>query len=105
MKLPILTLAALTLVTQTAFAADVTVKVSHDALSPAEVTVNVGDTVIFENQVNMPGGHTLLADGKKFKSPPLATPGSMWKHTFSEVGRYPYSIIEHTWATGVITVK
>lgn len=68
MKLPILTLAALTLVTQTAFAADVTVKVSHDALSPAEVTVNVGDTVIFENQVNMPGGHTLLADGKNLRA-------------------------------------
>ncbi len=88
-----------------AFAGDKVVKVSHDGFNPEKITIEAGDSITFVNQVNMPGGHTLKADDGSFESPPLATPGAKWSHTFSKAGTLGYSIEEHAWAKGMIIVK
>ncbi len=88
-----------------ASAGEITVKVSHSSLKPAQVSVKTGDTVTFVNMVTMPGGHTLTADDKAFKSEPLVKKGASWSHTFDNPGSHPYRILQHPKVTGVITVK
>jgi plastocyanin len=81
----------------------VTVEVGHNRLSPAEVTVAVGQVVHFQNLDEMPGGHTIVADDGSFASPGLAK-GEGWHHTFEKPGVYPYHIKEHPTATGKVIV-
>jgi plastocyanin len=80
------------------------VKVGHNRLEPAEVTVAVGSTVTFHNEDEMPGGHTLVAADGSFESPPLAK-DEEWSHTFEKAGTYTYTIKQHPTAKGSITVK
>jgi plastocyanin len=87
-----------------AFAGEPTVAVGHNRLTPSELTVKPGTTVTFENQDEMPGGHTIVADDGSFQSPGLAK-GQSWTHTFDEAGSYPYSIKEHPAAKGSVTVE
>jgi plastocyanin len=87
-----------------ALAADPTVKVGHNKLDPAELTVAVGTTVTFHNLDQMPGGHSIVADDGSFKSPGLAKDQS-WSHKFEKAGTYSYSIKEHPSAKGKVIVK
>ena len=96
---------ALSMVPTLALAADATVKVSHNSLIPAKVTISLGDKVTFANQANMPGGHTLVAKDGSFTSKPLPKRGDTWSHTFKKAGTYHYRIREHPDATGTIKVK
>jgi plastocyanin len=91
--------AASLLVASPALADGVHVEVGHNRLSPAEVTVAVGQPVHFQNLDEMPGGHTIVADDGSFASPGLAK-GESWHHTFAEPGVYPYHIEEHPGAKG-----
>lgn len=99
----ILTGAALLMWSLSAFA-DETVEVSHNSLSPTQVTIQAGETVTFHNQVQMPGGHTIVADDGSFASPPLEKDGT-WSHTFDAAGAYSYHIEEHPSAKGTVTVE
>ena len=81
-----------------------TVKVGHNRLEPAEITVPVGTTVTFHNEDEMPGGHSIVADDGSFKSPGLAK-GQDWTHKFDKAGTYSYSIKEHPTAKGKVVVK
>jgi plastocyanin len=85
-------------------AKETTVQVGHNRVEPAEVTIAVGDTVVFKNQDQMPGGHTLVADDGSFASPPLAKDQS-WSHSFQAKGTYPYHIKEHAGAKGKVVVE
>ena len=85
------------------FAYDPTVKIGHDRVSPAEITVSVGAIVRFLNEDEMPGGHSIVADDGSFGSPPLGKGGG-WQHLFTEPGEYRYHIREHPAATGRIIV-
>lgn len=84
--------------------ADVTVEVGHNHLSPAEVSIGVGETVTFHNRDAMPGGHTIAADDGSFSSPALEKDES-WSRAFDEPGSYPYHIKEHPDARGEIRVE
>lgn len=97
-------LLALALTGAPASAGDVTVEVGHNRLEPKEVTIQVGDTVTFHNQDQMPGGHTIVADEGAFKSPGLAK-DQRWSHTFDAAGTYEYRIEEHPSAQGMIVVE
>src|SRR5690606_10513561 len=55
-----------------AAAEEVTVTVGHNRIDPASVTIRAGDTVVFHNVDEMPGGHTIAAQDGSFQSPPLA---------------------------------
>ena len=87
-----------------ALAGGPTVSVGHNRITPSGLTVKKGTTVTFENQDEMPGGHTIVADDGSFQSPGLAK-GQTWSHTFDEPGTHPYSIKEHPKAKGSITVE
>jgi plastocyanin len=88
-----------------ALAADTTViKVGHNRLDPREITVKAGSTVVFLNEEEMPGGHTIVADDGSFESPGLAK-GQKWSHTFEKPGTYTFIIKEHPSAHGKIVVE
>jgi len=99
-----LTLVGFVLASGAALAGEPTVAVGHNRLTPSELTVKPGTTVTFENQDEMPGGHTIVADDGSFQSPGLAK-GQSWSHTFDEPGTYPYSIKEHPATKGSVTVE
>lgn len=99
------TLASLLLLaTAPALAGPNVVRVGHNRLEPAELTVEAGSTVVFRNEDAMPGGHTIVASDGSFESPPLAK-DEEWSHTFEKAGAYPYMIKQHPSAKGTITVE
>lgn len=84
-------------------AENLTVRVGLARLQPADISITVGETVTFYNQDLMPGGHTIVAIDKSFKSPPLAKNKS-WSRTFEKEGIYAYRIKEHPEVIGRIVV-
>lgn len=97
-------LASLALLCAPAFAEDASVKVGHNRLEPAQLTVAAGTTVVFHNEDAMPGGHSIVADDGSFASPGLAK-DEEWSHTFEKAGSYAYHIKEHPGAKGTVTVE
>ncbi len=87
-----------------AAADDVMIHISHNKLDPAEVSVSVGDTLTFHNLVEMPGGHTIVADDGSFESPALEKDAT-WAHVFEKAGSYAYHIKQHPDAKGVVVVE
>ena len=92
------------LASATAFAEGPSVSVGHNRITPSELRVAKGTSVTFENQDEMPGGHTLVADDGSFQSPALAK-GQSWSHRFDTPGTHGYSITEHPKAKASITVE
>lgn len=87
-----------------ALAGDVMVHVGHNKLDPAVVKVKAGDTVVFHNLDQMPGGHTVVADDGDLSSPPLEK-GGQWSHTFVMPGSYGFHIKEHPSAKATVVVE
>jgi len=79
------------------------VTVGHNRLDPGELTVKAGETVVFHNVDQMPGGHTVVSESGEIASPPLDQ-GQTWSHTFAEPGTYELKIEEHPEATLTVTV-
>ena len=105
MRHPLWTATVLGLASVVAVSAkDVTVKVGHNGLTPATVTIGKGDTVVFQNTQEMPGGHTIVVDDGSFSSPALAK-DKTWSHTFEKPGTYKVHLKEHPDAGGEIVVK
>ncbi len=90
--------------TWAAAAAEVTVTVGHSRIDPSQVKVQAGDTVVFHNVDEMPGGHTIAADDGSFSSPPLAK-DERWSHTFEAPGTHKIHIQQHPNAVGEIVVE
>ena len=82
----------------------VMVHVGHNKLDPAEVTIGVGDRIIFHNMAAMPGGHTIVQTDGDLTSGPLEV-NDIWKHTFEEAGSYEFYIEQHPDAKTTITVE
>jgi plastocyanin/uncharacterized membrane protein YozB (DUF420 family) len=75
------------------------VPMANFIFNPKQVIVPVGTTVIWVNQDGAP--HTATADdGKLFKSDLLST-GQQFKHTFDQLGEFPYFCELHGSAGGV----
>lgn len=87
-----------------AAAAEVTVTVGHSRIDPSQVKVRAGDTVVFHNVDEMPGGHTIAAKDGSFSSPPLAK-DEKWSHTFEAPGTHEIHIEQHPNAVGEIVVE
>jgi plastocyanin len=73
-------------------------------VDPAELKIKAGDTVVFHNMQEMPGGHTVVADDGSFESPPLAK-DEQWKHTFEKPGTYGIHVKQHPMAKGKVIVE
>jgi plastocyanin len=69
--------------------------------SPEDLTINVGDTVIWTNNDDSP--HTVTADDDQFNSGNLGE-GATWSYTFTETGTYDYHCNYHGSMTGSVTV-
>jgi len=85
-------------------AEEVTITVGHNRIDPASVTIRAGDTVVFHNVDEMPGGHTIVAKDGSFESPPLAK-DEKWSHTFEQAGTVAIEIKQHPKAVGEIVVE
>lgn len=90
--------------TLAAAAAEVTVTVGHNRIDPSQVKLEAGDTVVFHNVDEMPGGHTIAADDGSFSSPALAK-DEQWSHTFEAPGTHKIHIQQHPNAVGEIVVE
>lgn len=103
---PLLTLAvALTvIVTAPALAAAKRVTVNIDDLKfkPAEINIQVGDTVVWVN--NDDREHRVAADDGSFKSGSIAS-GRSYEHTFTKAGRVRYGDELYDRMHGVIVVE
>jgi plastocyanin len=95
---------ALCLASSGAFAGDVMIHVGHNSLQPAEVSIEVGDTVTFHNMDEMPGGHTVTTDDESLSSPPLGK-DQTWSHEFTEPGSFSFHIKEHADAKMTVVMK
>ena len=79
---------------------DVSITDDKDFL-PEDLTINVGDTVVWTNNDDSP--HTVTADDDEFNSGNLAE-GATWSYTFTEAGTYDYHCNYHSSMTGSVTV-
>jgi plastocyanin len=78
---------------------ELAVPMANFIFNPKDVIVPVGATVIWVNQDGAP--HTATADdGKLFKSD-LLSRGQQFKHTFDQIGEFPYYCELHGSAGGV----
>ena len=87
-----------------ALAESVMVHVGHNKLDPSEVTISLGDQIIFHNMDAMPGGHTVVLVDGSLSSGPLEV-NDIWKHTFEEPGIFEFKIEQHPDARTTITVE
>ena len=70
--------------------------------SPATITINTGETVVWKN--NDDHNHSVIAEDDSFKSENLAN-GDTFSHTFDKAGKYPYSCSYHPRMKGEVIVK
>jgi plastocyanin len=83
-------------------AAPVVVHIASFAFKPADVTVQVGDSVTFVNDDSV--AHTVTASDKSFDSGNLDA-NAKWTHTFNTAGSFSYGCAYHPTMQGTITVK
>src|SRR3989442_1016591 len=87
-----------------AFAATTNVSFGNFSFSPKNLTINVGDTVVWNNTG---GSHTVTGDG----SDPFCGSGfipTSCSHTFNTAGTFPYHCIPHQFSfnmVGTVTVQ
>jgi len=76
---------------------------------PNPVTIDIGDTVTWENVDN--AAHTVTsgspADGPDgvFDSSLIMAGGASFSHTFDAAGTYDYFCMVHPWMSGVVIVR
>lgn len=79
-----------------------TVVINGMLFVPAELSVNVGDTVVWKN--NDPFPHTATSARKRFDSKGIA-PGHSWKFIATRRGDFPYLCTLHRTMLGKLSVK
>lgn len=77
-----------------------TVHMSDFSFKPNSLTVQTGDTVVFQNDDD--AVHNVTAD--TFQSGDIGS-GKSWKYTFTKPGTYAYVCTYHPGMNGTITVK
>ena len=82
-------------------AADVKVKIDNFTFTPDSVTVHVGDTVVWDNEDDIP--HTVTEKDKIFRSAALDT-GDAFSFTFTTSGEVTYFCSLHAHMVGKIIV-
>jgi plastocyanin len=79
-----------------------TISIDNFSFSKAALTVPVGTKVTWINHDDML--HTVVDEGKSFKSDPLDS-GDSFSHVFDKPGTYTYFCSLHPHMTGTIIVK
>jgi plastocyanin len=78
------------------------VTIDGATFSPVDLTLNVGETIVWVNKDPFP--HTATAKTGGIDSPDIAS-GKSWKYTAKEKGDYPYLCTIHPSMKGTIHVK
>lgn len=79
-----------------------TVVIHNFAFHPAELTVNVGDTIVWKNTDIV--SHTVTAVDGSFDSDEIK-PGKSWKLVAKKAGTFAYACSPHPNMKGKFTVK
>jgi len=79
-----------------------TVTIDGTAFSPADLTVNAGDTVVWVNKDPYP--HTATSKIGKFDSDDIV-PNRSWKYVAKKKGDFPYICSIHPSMKGTLHVK
>lgn len=79
-----------------------TVVIHNFAFQPAELTVNVGDTIVWKNMDIV--SHTVTAADGSFDSGEIKA-GKSWKLVAKKAGTFAYSCSPHPNMHGTLTVK
>jgi len=79
-----------------------TVVMKSIQFQPAELTVDSGDTVEWENQDIVP--HTVTSEDGSFRSGNIA-PGKKWSYVTKAAGRFSYHCTPHPNMHGVLVVR
>lgn len=80
-----------------------TVTIEAVAYSPATVTVNVGDKVVWVNKDPFP--HTATSQAAGFDSKDIGASDASWTYTATKPGEFSYLCTLHPTMTGVLRVK
>jgi LPXTG-motif cell wall-anchored protein len=83
-------------------AADTSVTISDFQFAPASVTIDVGDTVTWNNEG--PTAHSATADDGEFDTG-IFDAGQSRSHTFDQAGTYSYFCTPHPNMEGTVTVR
>ena len=83
-------------------AADIAVKIDNFTFNPQQITVKVGDTVIWVNHDDIP--HTVTSKTMAFRSKAMDT-DDKFSFTFATTGSYAYFCALHPHMTGTIVVE
>ena len=87
------------------FAATNIVTIGNYWFSPTNITINVGDTIVWSNVVLT--AHDTTSSSGLWNSPQLAQ-GRIFSYTFTNTGNYPYicalHIVAHPEQTGTVSV-
>ncbi len=79
------------------------IEISGFAFSPSDLTIQVGDTVIWTNKDSV--SHTITSDGgTELGSSNFGKDGT-YSHTFNTVGTYAYHCSIHSTMKGTIVVE
>jgi len=79
-----------------------TVVIGAMRFDPQELTVKVGDTIVWINHDPFP--HTATAAGKQFDSHEIAV-GRSWKYTATKAGVFAYACSLHPTMLGTLRVQ
>jgi plastocyanin len=79
-----------------------TVVIHNFAFQPPELTVNVGDTIVWSNTDIV--SHTVTAADGSFDSDEIK-PGKSWKFVATKAGTFAYACSPHPNMHGTLTVK
>jgi len=79
-----------------------TVEIKNFAFMPADLTISVGDTVVWVNKDNVV--HTVTASNGEFDSSLLRT-DKEFSHTFNKIGSYAYICTPHPSMKGSVKVR
>ena len=79
-----------------------TLTIKNSKYSPASLTINVGDTIVWKNDDDR--DHTVIADDKSFKSDNISS-GDDYTFAFKKAGTFKYGCKYHPREKGTITVE
>jgi plastocyanin len=78
-----------------------TVTIDGARFSPADLSLNVGDSVVWVNKDIL--AHTATTSTPGFDSK-VIQPGKSWRHTLRRKGEFPYACVFHP-MNGILRVK
>ncbi|MFT4765010.1 MAG: plastocyanin [Oleispira sp.] len=85
-------------------AAEIDVEIIKFKFIPQQLTINLGDTVVWTNKEKRQY-HSIWFEALEGVEPDYLFPGEIYRRTFNQVGRFNYRCGPHPKMTGSVHVK